>query len=925
MKQLIFYIAALIFIISGCAQIGSLTGGEKDTEPPVMLKSKPAEKALNVKENKLTFTFDEFFGLNNLNAVFLSSPPLIEKPTFKIKRKNLVVILNEKLKDTTTYMFWFADAIEDYHEKNPLKGFKFIFSTGNVLDTMEISGSLKDAFTLQPDPDMLVMIYREYNDSTPINEIPYYITKSDTSGNFKIDYIKPGKYRIFALKDLDANMKFSLPNEKIAYTDTFIIPEVKTETKTDTFKTGSVLHIGSETSAGDTLLNDTVIISEEYIYSPQNITLFTFTEDNNKQYILNSERELKGKCKFEFNKPADNVKISSLNFDLIDKNYFAEKADSGRSLIYWLRNKEIYNKDTLQFSVSYFNLDSAENKVAETDTISFTFNIDADTIAREINFEEFKTEQDSFSHYSIVSTTPIKSIDTSKIKLFEVLDTLVADTKEQKLLKFFRPAPNELVFSLKRPFAKNFFIEALNFDTTENWVQNNYRKNNTVLNCKITDKNISEKDTLKIVLHYDNAFFKNQILKFNDTLSLPLLKQGLISVQRLSADTIRMKFKKAVSSDTEIKQFVTENKNWYKQVKSEESNLLTLLIKEKELIYKDTILLTLRTNDFDNTSGEKIDFEYSKNAIFKFNKQKIKKFVREERDKFYIVFNKPLHSDININSVNFTINNEWYNQEKTSSGDTVKFKITDKFVSSLDTLKISVNYKLLNRYDKTVEEKDTLTLTYKRKRRSRKNRSANVSTGTENSEKLKTVSINIPVKYKILKDTLSERKYNLLYPWEGSKNYLLKMDSSSFTDIYGGLSKKEEIKFKVRKNDAYSKLNIKLANIGKLENPNYITSDDSTSTDSVLLSQLKKGQIILYLSNEKKEIVKTEFANSNENISYSNLIPGTYSAKIIYDINNNKKWDSGKYLKNRQPERVIIYEETITLTAGEETEIIWDL
>jgi len=924
MTKTIFYSIISLLIISGCAQIGSLTGGENDTEPPVVLKSKPSDKSLNFEGNKLTFTFDEFFGLNNLNSVFLSSPPLEEKPDFKIKRKSLVVTLNEELKDTTTYMFWFADAIEDYHEKNPLKAFKFVFSTGDNLDTMEISGSLKDAYTLEPDPDMFVMIYREYNDSTPINELPYYITKSDTIGNFKIDYIKPGKYRIFALKDLDANMKFSLPNEKIAYTDTFIIPKVKTETKIDTFKAGSVLHIGSEKAEGDTLQNDTIIKTQNYIYSPQNINLFTFTEDNNKQYVVDFERETKGKCKFNFKKPADSISISALNFDLIDKNYFTEKSDSGKSLIYWIRNQEIYNKDTLSFSVSYFNLDSANNKFTETDTLNLVFNIEEDTIPKNLIFKEFKTEQDSFSNYIITSTTPIKNIDTSKIKLFEVLDTLVADIKEQKLIKSFRPSPGELVFSIERPFVNNFFIEPLNFDTTENWIKNNYKKNNTILNCKITDKNISETDTLKIVLHYDNNFFKNQTQKFKDTLSLPLYKQGLVSVNRPSADTIYMKFKKAVSENTEIKQSVSENKNWYQLLKTDENNKLTLLIKDRELIYKDTLILTVRTKDYDNTSGEKIDFEYSKNAIFKFNKQKINKYVRKERNSFYFVFNKPLHSNININPFNFTINNEWFTKEKSLSGDTVFYKITDKFVSNMDTIKLSVNYKIINRFNKIEQKKDTINLIYKKQRRKRKKTSKNITTD-EKDEKLNSVSINIPINYKIFKDTLSERKYHIEYPWKGGMQYIMRLAPQSYTDIYNNHSEKEEIKFDIKESNSYSNLNINISNIGKPEKPNLKTASDTTKTDSLILSKLEQGQIIFYLFNEKKELIKTEFTNSNKIYSYNNLSPGSYSAKIIYDINKNKTWDTGKYIKNKQPERIIIYTGTITLTAGEETTVIWEL
>ncbi len=956
MKKTLFYIIiALFLIIAGCAQVGTLTGGDKDTDPPVLLKNKPKQYSLNFKGNKLTFKFDEYFVLTDLNSVFISSPPLSEKPEFKVKGKKFIVEFNEKLKDTTTYMFWFANAIQDNNEKNPYKDFKFVFSTGNKIDTMEISGVVKDAYTHKIDPDMYVMLYKDYNDSTPIVEKPYYIAKTDTSGKFTIDYIKEGKYRIFVLKDLDVNLMFNLPNEKIAYLDSFLVPKVITETKIDTFKAGSVLHIGSEDAAGDTLVNDTVITSYNYIYSPKDVILFSFEEDNNKQYIFDSKRAMKGKCKFDFNQKQDSIIVSPLNFDLSKEDYYTEKADTGRTLIYWIKNKELYEKDTLSFSVSYFNKDSVENLIKETDTIDFSFNIEKDTIQKSVAFEELKIEQDSFANYLLEANTPISKFDTSKIKLFEIFDTLVTDTRKQELIKHLRPAPSELTFTIKRPYTDNFFIELLNSDSIKNWYTKSYSKDSTILNCKITETSIYQKDTLKVILHYDNMFFKGQVHKTSDTLSLPLIKQGVAFVKRPASDTIKIQFKKKIANSTEIAVNEMDIPNWYSRIKTEDDNVFLLRINKKEIENKDTLILIIKTKDYENTDGDKIDFEYSKKAVFKFDKQKIKKVAREERNRFYFIFNKPLHRNISITPLSFTLNNDWYKKEINVRKDTIVYTITDRFATSIDTIKVEVKYDILNQIKELEEVKDTLSFVYKRvrerrKRTARNKKSTNPKTDktdvtTTNGEELKSVAINLPIQYKLEKDTLSERKYNIIYPWKSGINYLLKMDSTAFTDIYDDYSKEKEVKFKIRTSNSYSNLKIKLSNINDISKANFYsklnktaidtTSSDTLVSDSIMLetiindslisSNLEKGQIILTLYNEKKEIIKTNFTSSDSTFTTNQLIPGKYSLKIVYDENNNKKWDTGKYIKNIQPERITIYSKEIDLKEGEETEVVWEL
>jgi len=916
-KKNIFFLIIIIF--SGCAQIGTLTGGEKDTEAPKFVKSNPTNRGRNFSGDKITITFDEFFVTDNLKSIFLSSPPLLKKPNFKIKRKSLLVKLNEKLKDTTTYTFLFGNAIKDYHEGNKINDFRFVFSTGEKLDTMEVSGRIIDAKTHKGQEDLLVMLYNNYNDSTPIKEKPYYIAKTDSAGKFNINFIKPGKYRIFALKDNDANLNFNLPSEKIAFVDSFIIPEVITKIKIDSLKAGTVLHKGENDSEGDTLINDTVIISQSYVYSPNNILLFSFTEDRQSQYLVNFERKSKGKCVFQFNKNTDNLKINGIEFNLNAKNSFTEKQDSGRTLVVWLKDKVLFQKDTIRFNLSYFNKDSLGNIIPEQDTAILSFNFKADTVKKHIAFVEAEEEIDYSENFEIEAKSPLLKADTNHIKLFEVLDTTVSDPRKQELADYYRPAPNTLIFTLRRPYVQSFFPEALNFDTSANWCIRTYSKNNKQLTCKIAQKEIFQKDTLNIVLHYDNAFFKGQTQEFSDTLILPLFKQNLISALRPAPDTLIFNFKKEISPETTV-EFGKENiKNWYRHIKTENKKQLQIQITDKDRIEEDTLMLKIRTLDYDNTLGDKIYFEYLKNVIFMHKRQKILKVVRPQKNQISVIFSRSLISDINITANDSLTYPDFCKINYNETKDTLNCEFLNKTFYSHDTVSVIVTYKDKIKH-KFIEHADTFSLVYKKKRRKHQSHYKEKSTinSSETSEEKNTenensVSIEIPVNYKIIPDSVNKRKFYLKHSYKEGIFYTLKLDSCAFEDYYGNFSQEKEFKFRIRSKDEYGRIILNISHLKKISDDNFYTQTDTTSVDSAKFSVLPKGQVILNLYDSKNRLLKTNFLKKDTILTYENIISGNYHLVLIYDENENNIWDTGNYLKHKQAERILYYPDDIII------------
>ena len=219
------YIGCLGIILSllwSCAEPQAPQGGPKDTQAPRFSKKKYStpNESTNFQYQQVILTFDEWIKLQNAYAQVVISPPLQFKPEIKVRNKSVVVKWKELLKDSTTYIINFGDAVRDITENNIVKNLNIVFSTGDELDSLYCNGKIIDAQTLAPKEDVWVMLYRNLADSVPLTEKPYYFTKTDAQGAFRIGYIKAGQYRIFALDDQNSDYKYNLPNESIAFMDT---------------------------------------------------------------------------------------------------------------------------------------------------------------------------------------------------------------------------------------------------------------------------------------------------------------------------------------------------------------------------------------------------------------------------------------------------------------------------------------------------------------------------------------------------------------------------------------------------------------------------------------------------------------------------------------------------------------------------------
>lgn len=213
---------ATVILMAGCAKISSPTGGPRDSTPPKVLKMMPEDQTVRFHDKQIRIFFDEYVTLNNPTTNVLISPPLSETPQYTLKGKSLIIKFKDTLRANTTYNMVFSDCIRDYHENTPLSYFHYSFSTGDSLDDYMIRGSILDAKKLVPSKDFYVLLYKNTEDSMPLTTKPDFVTKTLENGSFLFQNIKEGSYKIFALKDINADLLYNLPNEEIAFQEEIV-------------------------------------------------------------------------------------------------------------------------------------------------------------------------------------------------------------------------------------------------------------------------------------------------------------------------------------------------------------------------------------------------------------------------------------------------------------------------------------------------------------------------------------------------------------------------------------------------------------------------------------------------------------------------------------------------------------------------------
>ena len=446
------------FSISSCARMGSPDGGWYDDDPPKVIGATPEDKGTNVKSKKVTIYFDEFIKLEDATNKVIVSPPQLEMPEIKGAGKKIVVELKDTLKGNTTYTIDFSDAISDNNEGNPMGNYTYSFSTGERIDTFEVSGYVLEASNLEPVQGILVGLYDDLADSAFKTKPLMRVSRTDSRGRFVVKGVAPGTYRAYALKDADGDFRYGQKSEMIAFSHDTFEPSSKPDTRTDTVWRDS-LHI------------DALLRVPYTHFLPDDITLLAFTQTQTDRMLLKMERVEPNKISMYFTY-GDSLlpEIKGLNFDA-DNAFLVEANEKRDTIHYWLRDTMLVNQDTLRMDITYQVTDTLGNLVQQTDSAvevvpKVSYEKRMKDLAKE--YEKWEKEQEKKKkrdekydsiypvkalepRYNVPSSidpnqritiempTPLVYCDTSAVHLYSQIDSVW-----YKAACIFRPVPNTI-------------------------------------------------------------------------------------------------------------------------------------------------------------------------------------------------------------------------------------------------------------------------------------------------------------------------------------------------------------------------------------------------------------------------------------------------------------------------------------------------
>lgn len=441
------YLALLIVVLmASCAKMGRPDGGWYDEEPPYVIGSTPSDRGVNVKDKKIDIFFNEFIKLENASEKVVVSPPQKEMPEIKGHGKKISIELFDSLKENTTYTIDFSDAIVDNNEGNPMGNYTFSFSTGEQIDTFEVAGHVLNAADLEPVQGINVGLYNDLADSAFTTKPMLRVSRTDSRGHFIIKGVAPGKYRVFALRDVDDNYMYSQKSEEMAFNSDVITPSCFGDIRQDTLWKDT-LHIAAINRTG-------------YIhYIPDDIILRAFTEEMTDRYFLKAERKENNNFKLVFSY-GDSILpvIRGLNFN--EKKLYAEHKERKDSITYWFCDSSLIKQDTLRMEVVYNSTDTLGMLESITDTLELVsttpFEKRQEKAAKD--FERWKKVQEKAkkrgekyleempkdsleikynisseispdSKLSLYIPSPVAEIDTSKIRLYAMHDSVWYDAE----------------------------------------------------------------------------------------------------------------------------------------------------------------------------------------------------------------------------------------------------------------------------------------------------------------------------------------------------------------------------------------------------------------------------------------------------------------------------------------------------------------
>jgi uncharacterized protein (DUF2141 family) len=362
----VFPVAILFFVVvaslfgGSCANIIPPQGGPRDSIPPELLSATPRDSTLNFRSDRITLTFNEYVDLQDVQNNLLFAPLFQNNPRVDVKGKTITIHFRDTLEPNTTYIFNFGNAIKDYNEGNVLKNFTYTFSTGPVLDSLELKGKVLLAQTGKTDSTLIVVLHKNLQDSAVMKQRPMYVTKVDANVNFRFHNLPQGTFAVYALSDAGTGRKYINKTQLFAFAD-------------------SPVHTGAADTALALYAYREVPVATPVAANPlararaENRLIFTSDasagqQDLNKDLLINFGTALKS---------FDSTKIALTTDSSFNPVTYMARLDSSAKVLTihtpWkeaTRYNLVLDKD--------FAVDSAGKKLLKTDTLTFLTKSQAD-------------------------------------------------------------------------------------------------------------------------------------------------------------------------------------------------------------------------------------------------------------------------------------------------------------------------------------------------------------------------------------------------------------------------------------------------------------------------------------------------------------------------------------------------------------------
>jgi hypothetical protein len=410
-----------LFLVYACGRPGTPMGGPDDFTPPHYISSKPEPNAINFHGNKIEILFDELIALEKPGEKVIITPPQKKNPVIQAVGKKITVELKDSLLPNTTYTFDFTDAIVDNNEKNVLENFSFAFSTGEIVDSLVIGGLLLNAEDLEPMPGILVGLHNNLNDTAFTKTAFLRTTKTNELGKFNIRNVAPGSYKVFALKDLNHDYTFDQPGEDLAFIDSVFIPSFEPAMRMDT-------------TWQDSITIDTIREINYTRFTPDDIKLFLFKEDFERQFLSRPTRS-DYSMTFKFNSTKElNPVFTILNQEKGSDDWaIPEYSDGGKTITLWMKDSLSYNTDSLTIEVAYLKSDTLNQLVHATDTFNMILRKKTEKKKNKKDAEKIEFLNVDFSAHGTIDvfdtlkvtfSEPVPGIDLKNIRFEQKVDTL---------------------------------------------------------------------------------------------------------------------------------------------------------------------------------------------------------------------------------------------------------------------------------------------------------------------------------------------------------------------------------------------------------------------------------------------------------------------------------------------------------------------